>query len=236
MFVDEVLIKLIAGKGGDGCTSFRREKFVAMGGPNGGNGGRGANIIFKTDKSLKTLIDLKVKKIIKGEKGVNGKGSDQNGANALDVVIMAIGNMIGAAIIGLLFNLVCPFSYEQLNGFIAGKVLAEDMSNWYIPLIRGVFAGFFVFIAVLLYKKVENPVVKALGILLSIAVMVLVGADHSVANCFYFFAAMKGINVAWYNVLVSLLMAVVGNIIGAWFLWVLYHFATKKAQNEEKNL
>ena len=87
MFVDEVVVKLIAGKGGDGCTSFRREKFIAMGGPNGGNGGRGANIIFKTDKSLKTLIDLKMKKIIKGEKGVNGKGSDQNGANAEDIII-----------------------------------------------------------------------------------------------------------------------------------------------------
>ena len=87
MFVDEVVVKLIAGKGGDGCTSFRREKFIAMGGPNGGNGGRGANIIFKVDKSLKTLIDLKMKKIIKGDKGVNGKGSDQNGANAEDVII-----------------------------------------------------------------------------------------------------------------------------------------------------
>ncbi len=87
MFVDEVIVKLIAGKGGDGCTSFRREKFIAMGGPNGGNGGRGANIIFKVDKSLKTLIDLKMKKIIKGDKGVNGKGSDQNGANAEDVII-----------------------------------------------------------------------------------------------------------------------------------------------------
>lgn len=87
MFVDEVIVKLIAGKGGDGCTSFRREKFIAMGGPNGGNGGRGANIIFKTDKSLKTLIDLKMMKTIKGDKGVNGKGSDQNGANAKDVII-----------------------------------------------------------------------------------------------------------------------------------------------------
>lgn len=87
MFVDEVVVKLIAGKGGDGCTSFRREKFIAMGGPNGGNGGRGANIIFKVDKSLKTLIDLKMKKIIKGDKGVNGKGSNQNGANAEDIII-----------------------------------------------------------------------------------------------------------------------------------------------------
>lgn len=87
MFVDEVTVKLMAGKGGDGCTSFRREKFVEMGGPNGGNGGKGADIIFTTDKSLKTLIDLKVQKTVKADKGVNGKGRDQNGANAEDVII-----------------------------------------------------------------------------------------------------------------------------------------------------
>ena len=87
MFVDEVIMELIAGKGGDGCTSFRREKYVAMGGPNGGNGGRGADIIFKVDKGLKTLIDLRYKKIVKGDKGVNGKGSDRHGANAEPVVI-----------------------------------------------------------------------------------------------------------------------------------------------------
>ncbi len=87
MFVDEVMVKIIAGNGGDGCTSFRREKYVAMGGPNGGNGGHGANVIFKTDKSLKTLIDIKMMKTIKGEKGVNGKGSDRNGANAPDVIV-----------------------------------------------------------------------------------------------------------------------------------------------------
>ena len=87
MFVDEVIIKLIAGKGGDGCTSFRREKFIPLGGPNGGNGGKGADIIFKVEKGLKTLVDLKYKKIIKGEKGVNGKGSDKHGANAEDIII-----------------------------------------------------------------------------------------------------------------------------------------------------
>jgi GTPase len=87
MFVDEVVIKLVAGNGGDGCTSFRREKYVAMGGPNGGNGGHGANIIFKVDKSLHTLIDLRMQKLIKGNKGINGKGSDQNGANAENIII-----------------------------------------------------------------------------------------------------------------------------------------------------
>ncbi len=87
MFVDELDIKLIAGSGGDGCTSFRREKYVPMGGPDGGNGGRGANIIFKVDKNLKTLIDLSYKKIIKADKGENGKGSNKYGKNAEDVII-----------------------------------------------------------------------------------------------------------------------------------------------------
>lgn len=87
MFVDELEIKLIAGSGGDGSTSFRREKYVPMGGPDGGNGGRGANIIFKVDKNLKTLIDLSYKKIIKADKGENGKGSNKYGKNAEDVII-----------------------------------------------------------------------------------------------------------------------------------------------------
>lgn len=87
MFVDELNIKLMAGPGGDGCTSFRREKFVPMGGPDGGNGGRGASIIFKVDKSLKTLVDLSYKKIIKAPKGENGKGSNKYGKNAEDIII-----------------------------------------------------------------------------------------------------------------------------------------------------
>lgn len=88
MFVDELNIKLMAGPGGDGCTSFRREKFVPMGGPDGGNGGRGASIIFKVDKNLKTLVDLSYRKIIKAPKGENGKGSNKYGKNAEDIIIM----------------------------------------------------------------------------------------------------------------------------------------------------
>ena len=87
MFVDEVNIKLIAGNGGDGCTSFHREKCMPMLGPDGGNGGRGSNIIFEVDKGLKTLVDLRYHKIIKGNKGNNGKGSDRTGANAEDIII-----------------------------------------------------------------------------------------------------------------------------------------------------
>ena len=87
MFADEVLVDVTAGKGGDGCTSFRREWCVELGGPNGGNGGHGASIIFATEPGLKTLIDLKMMKHIKGEKGTNGKGSNRNGANAEDVIV-----------------------------------------------------------------------------------------------------------------------------------------------------
>lgn len=87
MFVDELTIKLLAGSGGDGCTSFRREKFVPMGGPDGGNGGKGASIIFEVDKNLKTLIDLSYRKIIKAPKGENGKGSNKYGKNAGDIII-----------------------------------------------------------------------------------------------------------------------------------------------------
>lgn len=87
MFIDNIVVKLIAGKGGDGCTSFRREKCEPLGGPNGGNGGRGASIIFEVDKGLKTLVDLRYMKKIIGKKGVNGKGSNRNGANAEDIII-----------------------------------------------------------------------------------------------------------------------------------------------------
>ena len=87
MFLDEVKLKLVAGNGGDGCTSFRREKYVPMGGPDGGSGGRGGNIVFEAEKGLKTLIDLKYHKIIKASKGENGKGKNMTGKNALDIII-----------------------------------------------------------------------------------------------------------------------------------------------------
>lgn len=87
MFVDEVEIRVEAGNGGDGCTAFRREKFVPMGGPYGGNGGHGSDIIFKVDEGLHTLLDLRYQKLIKGKKGENGKGKNQHGKGADPVII-----------------------------------------------------------------------------------------------------------------------------------------------------
>ena len=87
MFVDEVEIKVEAGDGGDGCTAFRREKYIEMGGPYGGNGGRGADIIFKVDEGLHTLLDLRYQKTIKAAKGENGRGKNQHGAGAENLIV-----------------------------------------------------------------------------------------------------------------------------------------------------
>lgn len=87
MFIDEVKLEVHAGDGGDGCTAFRREKYIPNGGPFGGNGGRGSNIIFKVDEGLHTLLDLRYKKIIKGKKGQNGMGKNCDGKNSEDVII-----------------------------------------------------------------------------------------------------------------------------------------------------
>ncbi len=87
MFIDEVIIKVEAGNGGDGCLAFRREKYIPMGGPFGGNGGKGSDIKFIVDEGLHTLIDLRYMKKIKGDKGENGRGKNQDGAAAKDIVI-----------------------------------------------------------------------------------------------------------------------------------------------------
>ena len=87
MFVDEVSIVVEAGTGGNGCMAYRREACVPMGGPFGGNGGKGSDIIFKADSGLKTLIDLRYQKKIKGKNGENGEGKSMNGAGSEDIVI-----------------------------------------------------------------------------------------------------------------------------------------------------
>jgi len=95
MFVDEVEVELIAGAGGNGCTAFRREKYIEMGGPFGGDGGKGGNIIFKADSGLNTLLDLRYQKKYKANKGENGEGKNKDGANAKDLIIkVPIGTIV----------------------------------------------------------------------------------------------------------------------------------------------
>lgn len=87
MFIDEVVIDLYAGDGGNGCMAFHREKFIEFGGPDGGNGGSGADIVFKVDEGLNTLIDLRMQKHIKAPKGENGMGKGMHGKSRAAVVV-----------------------------------------------------------------------------------------------------------------------------------------------------
>lgn len=87
MFVDEAKINVKAGDGGNGCISFRREKHVPKGGPDGGDGGRGGHIFLKSDRNLASLMDYRYKKHYKARKGEHGKGSNKHGANGEDLYL-----------------------------------------------------------------------------------------------------------------------------------------------------
>ena len=87
MFVDRVRIKVTAGAGGNGCCSFRREKYVPKGGPDGGDGGEGGSVYIVADSHHSSLNDLRFHSNWKGKRGVHGRGSDQHGKNAEDVII-----------------------------------------------------------------------------------------------------------------------------------------------------
>ncbi|MEO8079471.1 MAG: GTPase ObgE [Caldimonas sp.] len=94
-FVDEVTIDAIAGDGGNGCMSFRREKFIPFGGPNGGDGGRGGSVFAVADESLNTLVDFRYARRHEARRGENGRGSDQYGAAADDIVMrMPVGTIV----------------------------------------------------------------------------------------------------------------------------------------------
>ena len=86
-FIDTATIWLHAGKGGDGAVTFHREKFVAAGGPDGGDGGRGGDIIFVADDNLSTLMDFRYKRKYTAADGENGRAKRQSGADADDLVI-----------------------------------------------------------------------------------------------------------------------------------------------------
>ena len=94
-FVDEATIDVVAGDGGNGCMSFRREKFIPFGGPNGGDGGRGGSVYAVADRNLNTLIDFRYARRHEARRGENGRGSDQYGAAADDIVLkVPVGTII----------------------------------------------------------------------------------------------------------------------------------------------
>lgn len=100
-FIDETKIHVIAGDGGRGCVSFRREKFVRRGPPDGGNGGAGGDVIAEADSQLTTLLDLRYQKLVKGGRGGNGSSSDCHGRRGEDRVIkVPVGTIIRDSVTG----------------------------------------------------------------------------------------------------------------------------------------
>jgi GTP-binding protein len=88
LFFDEVKIHVEAGAGGNGCVSFRREKYVPLGGPNGGSGGRGGNVYLEADRHLNTLINFKGRRHFKAQRGGHGKGKNMHGQNGEDTRLL----------------------------------------------------------------------------------------------------------------------------------------------------
>jgi GTP-binding protein len=86
-FIDEAKVFIKSGDGGDGCLSFRREKYIEFGGPDGGNGGRGGNIYIQGVKGLNTLVDFRFQKHFRAKKGVHGAGRKRNGAAGKDIIL-----------------------------------------------------------------------------------------------------------------------------------------------------
>jgi GTP-binding protein len=87
MFIDEATITVESGGGGDGCMSFRREKYVPRGGPNGGDGGDGGDVVFRADANLATLLDFRYRPRIAAQRGTHGKGKDMTGSRGADALI-----------------------------------------------------------------------------------------------------------------------------------------------------
>jgi GTP-binding protein len=116
-FFDEALIEVLAGDGGNGAVSFRREKYVPRGGPDGGDGGRGGSIYALADRNINTLIDYRYARIHRAKRGENGRGADQYGRGGPDVVLrFPVGTVIADAETG---ELVADLAADGARALIA---------------------------------------------------------------------------------------------------------------------
>lgn len=104
-FIDEAIIHVLAGKGGDGAASFRREKYIPKGGPSGGDGGRGGSVFAVADRNINTLVDYRFARTHRARNGENGRGSDCYGKGAEDIILrMPVGTVITNATTGELIT------------------------------------------------------------------------------------------------------------------------------------
>lgn len=142
---------------------------------------------------------------------------------ALDVLIMAMGNIVGALIVGYLAGLLFPNWVVTTDT----KFLYGEGATWYGCLLRAMLAGVFVYLAVECFKKVPSFPGKLVMICLSIATMVLLGCNHSIANVFYFaYAQVRVAGFDGLNATLSVLVAMIGNSIGSLLVYGLQYGIT----------
>jgi len=116
-FIDEAKIEVVAGKGGKGCVSFRREKYVPKGGPNGGDGGKGGDVLFIADEGLHTLMDISYRRRFRAKNGEHGGGSQKTGAGGEDVVVkVPVGTVVRDADSG---EVICDIDHHGQREVVA---------------------------------------------------------------------------------------------------------------------
>ena len=130
MFVDNVKIYVKAGNGGNGAVSFRREKYVSHGGPDGGDGGNGGNIVFRVDEGTNTLLAFRYKRKFVAENGGNGKGAKFHGATAEDLVILVPrGTLIKDANTGKIIKDKESELVKKLTDITAGRAKIKKLDE-----------------------------------------------------------------------------------------------------------
>ena len=116
-FIDETKIQVIAGKGGDGVASFRRERFIPKGGPDGGNGGNGGSIFAIADRNINTLVDYRFARVHRARRGGNGRGSDRYGKGSENILLrMPIGTIISDINTG---EIIADLKHHQQKALLA---------------------------------------------------------------------------------------------------------------------
>ena len=150
---------------------------------------------------------------------------------ALDVLIMSIGNIVGALVIGYLCGLIFPNWTVTTNT----KFLYGEGATWYGCILRAMLAGVFVYLAVECFKKVPSYPAKLIMVCLSVGTMVLLGCNHSIANVFYFgYAQIRVEGFDALNAIVAVVVAMVGNSLGSLIVYLLQNaiFPRKKPEIE----
>ena len=128
-FIDEVIITVQSGDGGSGCVSFRRERFVPKGGPDGGDGGRGGHVILAATSRQRSLYPFRFKKLFKAQKGGHGRGKQQTGKNGQDLIIeIPPGTLATNAETG---QLIKDFDQEDITWIVAEGGMGGRGNRWF---------------------------------------------------------------------------------------------------------